>query len=112
MSDNFKSGKTKVRIGLLGATLGSSNMGVRALAESALKCIVNRWPEAEITLLGTGSTEGNYSVEVLGRTYCVETMAVRFCPNIFLSCHVSVLLLYAWIFKQVFQRRTTKRHCP
>ncbi|MBN2020391.1 MAG: polysaccharide pyruvyl transferase family protein [Sedimentisphaerales bacterium] len=95
----------RVRIGFLGASLGGGNLGVRALAESAMKCVVSRWPDAEVTLLGTGSTEGSYNVELLGRTYSVETMAIRICPNVFLACHIFVLLLLAWIFRMIPSRR-------
>lgn len=43
-----------MKIGLLDASFDTCNMGITALAESAIKCILHRWSDANITLLGNG----------------------------------------------------------
>jgi hypothetical protein len=43
-----------VKVCLIGASLDTDNLGVSALAESSIKVILNRLPDAEIFLLGSG----------------------------------------------------------
>jgi hypothetical protein len=47
-----------MRIGLLGSSFDTGNMGVDALGESTVKCILYRWPNAQITLLDSGNDPG------------------------------------------------------
>ena len=44
----------KLKVCLQGATFDTGNMGVSALAEASVKCIINKWPNADVTLLARG----------------------------------------------------------
>jgi polysaccharide pyruvyl transferase WcaK-like protein len=86
-----------IKICLLGPSFDTGNMGVSALTESSIKCILYRWPEAEVTLLGSGRAQSEYQLRLLGREVNVKSLPVRFCKNIFLPNHFAVLLLYAML---------------
>jgi polysaccharide pyruvyl transferase WcaK-like protein len=98
------------RIGLLGASFDTGNMGVSALAESAIKCILHRWPDAEITLLDSGRVPGEHRLRVGDRNVNIKELPIRFCRNIFLENHFAVLCLYALLFK-VFRGEKFSRFC-
>ncbi len=98
------------RIGLLGATFDTGNMGVDALCESSIKCILHRWPDAEITSLDSGRLEGEHKLKIGGKDLCIKKLPIRFCRNIFLGNHFVVLCLYAFLFK-VFRWNKFKRFC-
>lgn len=83
------------RIGLLGASFDTGNMGVNALAESSIKIIINRWPNAEITLLGDGYVPAEYLLSLNGRKISVPILPIRFCKNIFLPYHFLWFAVYS-----------------
>lgn len=87
------------RICLLGASLDTGNLGVRALAESSIKCILYRWPNAEVTLLGSGREDGEYRLHLFGRQIRVRILPIRFCKNMFLPNHFWILLFYTLVLK-------------
>lgn len=97
-------------IGLLGASFDTGNMGVSALAESAIKCILHRWPDAEITLLDSGRLLGEHWLSIGDKDVCVRKLPIRFCKNVFLGNHFVVLCLHALLFK-VFRWEKLKRFC-
>ena len=99
-----------IRIGLLGASFDTGNMGVSALAESSIKCILNRWPNAEVTLLDSGRLLGEHRQRIGDKDICVRELPIRFCKNIFLDNHFLVLCFYALLFK-VFRWKKFKRFC-
>jgi len=88
-----------MRIGLLGASFDTGNLGVSALAESTIKCILHRWPNAEVTLLDSGRVVGEHRLRIGDKDVCVKELPIRFCKNIFLDNHFVVLCLYALLFK-------------
>jgi len=94
-------GNTKIC--LLGPSFDTGNLGVSTLAESSIKVILNRWPDAEVTLLGSGSDEAEHRLELLGRQVSVKSLPIRFCRNVLLPNHFAVLALYALLFR-LFQR--------
>lgn len=82
----------KIRIGLLGASFSTGNMGVNALAECSIKCILNEWPSAEILLLASGRAEGEHRLKLEGRELRLKKIPIRFCKNVFMPNHFLVLL--------------------
>lgn len=88
-----------MKIGLLGASFDTGNMGVSALAESSIKCILNRWPDAEIILMGSGYTPGQHRLSVMEKEICVRTVPIRFSKNIFLPYHFLKFVSYALLVK-------------
>jgi polysaccharide pyruvyl transferase WcaK-like protein len=97
-----------VKIGLLGASFDTGNMGVNALAESSIKIILNRWPEAEIVLLGSGLTPQEQKLPVLDRQVVLKTLPIRFSKNLFLPYHFLKFAAYALLVKILPGRRLKK----
>lgn len=97
-----------MKIGLLGASFDTGNMGVGAIGESAIKCILHRWPDAQITLLDSGREVKECRLTVGGKDMLIRKMPIRFCPNIFLQNHFIVLCFYAILFK-VFRGEKFRR---
>jgi len=93
-----------IKICLLGPSFGTGNLGVDALVEASIKVIVNRWPDAEVTLLGSGWVDCEHKLMLFGREVRVKGMPIRFCVNIFKSNHFVVLFLCAMLMK-VFRGR-------
>jgi polysaccharide pyruvyl transferase WcaK-like protein len=98
-------GKKNMKVCLLGASFDTGNLGVSALAESSIKIILNRWSDAEIVLLGTGSADGEHCLKLSGREIRVRIFRIRFCKNVFLRSHFCVLLLNAMLLKLLPFRR-------
>lgn len=96
MVESYKNSK---KIGLLGASFDTGNLGVSALAEASIKCILSRWPNAEVTFLASGREDGEHRLQLLGREIRVGILPIRFCKNIFLSNHFCALSLYALALK-------------
>ncbi len=78
-------GKT---IALLGASFDTGNLGVSALAASSIKILLNKWPDAQIVLLGTGRQCGQVTVQMGDRQIAIKTVPVRWCKNIFTPNHI------------------------
>lgn len=90
-----------VNVCLLGASFETGNLGVNALAESSIKCVLAHWPDARVTLLGSSRTEGTHELHLFGKDVQVEKVPIRFCKNIFLPCHYGILALCA-VFLRIF----------
>lgn len=88
-----------MRIGLLGASFDTGNMGVSALAESCIKIILNRWPYAEIMLLGGGGMPRQLNLFLMGKNVCLMTLPIRFSKNIFLPYHFLWFVFYGLLVR-------------
>jgi polysaccharide pyruvyl transferase WcaK-like protein len=99
MPEKSKATMKKMQICVLGASFDTGNMGVSALAESSIKVILNRWPDAEITLLRPGLKDGERHMKLSGRNVHVKVLHMRFGRNVFLRSHFVVLLLNAILLK-------------
>ncbi len=89
----------KVSVCVFGASFDTGNLGVSALAESSIKCILARWPNARVTLVGSGRVEGVQRLNLNGQDIQVDKIPIRFCKNPFLSCHYGVLFFYAILLR-------------
>lgn len=90
---------SSIKICLLGPSFDTGNLGVNALVEASIKAIVNRWPDAEVTLLGSGWVDSEYRLSLFGREIQVKSMPIRFCRNVFLPNHFVVLFFHGMILK-------------
>ncbi len=99
MPEESKAEKKATKICLLGVSFDTGNMGVSALAESSVKLVLNRWPDAEVTFLGTGLSDGEHRLQMSGREVRVRILCLRFCKNVFLRSHFLVLLLNALLLR-------------
>jgi len=91
--------RDKVSICVLGASFDTGNLGVNALAESTVKILLHRWPDAEIVLLGSGYEPGTFSLPVGDRQVMLQILPVRFCRKLFLPYHVLWFALYGIVAK-------------
>lgn len=98
-----------MKVGLLGVSFGTGNLGVSALAESSIKVILKRWPDAEITLIGVGYAPQQYSLSIDGRDVSVATLPIRLSKNIFLPYHLVWLVFYGLLAK-LLPRSWFKNH--
>jgi polysaccharide pyruvyl transferase WcaK-like protein len=99
-----------IKICMLGASFDTGNMGVSAIAESAIKCILHRWPGAEITVLDSDGAPDERWLRIGDKDLRIRELPIRFCKNIFLDNHFLVLSFYALLFK-VFRWEKFKRFC-
>ncbi len=90
---------SKLNIGLLGASFDTGNLGVSALAESSIKIILNKWPNAKIYLFGSGYESKEFDLNMKDRNVCLKNIPVRFSKNIFLPYHFIQFFIYGLIIK-------------
>ena len=99
--------KKNMKICLLGASFDTGNLGVSALAESSVKCIINEWPDAEVMVLG-GRREDEHKLKLFGREVSVKRVPIRFCKNVLLPNHYSRFFLHALLSKVLRPKRLQK----
>lgn len=90
---------SELKIGLLGASFDTGNLGVSALAESSIKIIFHKWPNARVTLVGSGYTPKEHSLFLSDKQVCIKTVLIRFSKNILLPYHFLWFTLYGLIVK-------------
>ena len=90
---------TEYKIGLLGASFDTGNLGVSALAESSIKVILNKWPNAQVTLIGNGYEPKEHNLLLCGKQLCIKSIPIRFSKNIFLPCHFLKFVFYGLMMK-------------
>ena len=91
--------KQRFTVGLLGASMDNGNLGVSALAESAVKCILHRWPDAEISFIGVGRRPGVCKRTISGRDFVIKMHPVRFSPKAFVAEHLTFIFLWGVVFR-------------
>jgi colanic acid/amylovoran biosynthesis protein len=90
---------TVKKVCLLGASFDTGNLGVSALAESSIKCILYQWPNAEITLFANGYTPEQRQLNIANREIYVQVIPVRFCKNVFLPYHFLWFVIYGLLMR-------------
>jgi colanic acid/amylovoran biosynthesis protein len=91
----------KPRIGIFGAAFDTGNMGVNALAMGTLKCILQRYPDAEIFHLSYGRTGSTLELRVGGQQVCVPFVNMRFSKKFYLRNNIAMLILFALVLKVI-----------
>jgi polysaccharide pyruvyl transferase WcaK-like protein len=91
----------RFKIGLLGVSFETGNLGVNALAEASIKVILSHWPNAEVILLGTEYVPQQKHLSVLGREINIRIIPIRFSKNIFLPYHFLVFVFYGLLMKML-----------
>jgi len=86
-----------VRVCLLGASFDTGNLGVNALAESTIQLLLDRWPQAEIVLLGTARDPQEFCKVIGGREVRIHSVPVRFSRRLFLPYHFFWFALYGML---------------
>jgi colanic acid/amylovoran biosynthesis protein len=96
------------RIGLIGASFGTGNMGVGALAAGAIRCIHNQWPEAEIFILDYATKSSSHQLCLNGGEIQVDLLNIRFSKKLYLSNNIATLIVMASIMRLVPSQRMRK----
>jgi colanic acid/amylovoran biosynthesis protein len=89
----------RARVCLMGAFFDTGNLGVGALAEGSIKCILNHWPDAEVILLGSSREDGEHRLVLDGKEIMLRKMPVRFCKNVLLQHHICVLVFWCLLLR-------------
>lgn len=76
------------RVVILGASFDTGNLGVSALAWSSIKLILRRWPDAEVSIWGTGRHPGSSRFVGAGITKNISLWPVRYSPKLWVKNHV------------------------
>ncbi|MDM7987077.1 MAG: polysaccharide pyruvyl transferase family protein [Smithella sp.] len=96
---NLSDPSKKIKVLLLGASFETGNLGVSALAESSLKCILQRWPGAEVNFFFSGRSTYTESITIGDRTLRLINVPVRFSKNILLKSHFIKYVLFITLRK-------------
>ncbi|MCW5554719.1 MAG: polysaccharide pyruvyl transferase family protein [Verrucomicrobiae bacterium] len=93
----------------MGAGFSTRNLGVWALASSAIAAVLNRYPKAQIQLLDYERQPASHSVKHPGGIATVELVNIRFSKKIWLpNSIVRLLLTAAFLRLMPFQRVRTR----
>lgn len=94
-----------MKILLLGATLDSENMGVRALTAGAIKCILSDYPGAEIALLDYSKQPSMHTLRLEHREISVPLVNLRFSWRFWLRANVGLLFIVVTLANLIPSRR-------
>jgi colanic acid/amylovoran biosynthesis protein len=90
-----------MKIGLLGVSFETQNLGVSALTAGTIQCILHRWPRAEIFILDYGETGRTYTLQVGDRQVSIPLVNMRFSPQVYLKNNVAFLILLCLFLKLI-----------
>jgi colanic acid/amylovoran biosynthesis protein len=85
--------RNKKRVVILGASFDTGNLGVNALAWSSMKALRVKWPDARITLVGSGRLPGVVKVRLDDHWEEFTTWPARYCLNLLAEDHIIRLFL-------------------
>jgi polysaccharide pyruvyl transferase WcaK-like protein len=97
--------KGQMRISVLGASFETENMGVSALTEGTIKCILSQYPSAAISLLDYAKQPLLYTLRLEGRDVSVPLVNMRFSKRFFQPNNIALLLLLVGLLKLMPLRR-------
>ncbi len=114
MVEECNAEKKDVKVGLLGACFDTGNMGVSALAESSIKLVLNRWSDAQVTLVGSTVEPQEHRLLLMGKELSVKTLPIRFSKNLCLPTHIFWYAFYGFLAKLMprtwFKKKLTRRN--
>ncbi len=86
---------------LLGLTYATSNLGVNALTDGALRCVLRRFPEARISLLDYGRSSESFTYRHDGGDAAVAVVPMRFSKHLFLPNNIALLIAAALLLRLI-----------
>ena len=89
------------QIMLLGATFSTQNMGVGALAAGALRCLLTRYPGAQVRLLDYSEESEVHRVSCNGQQVSVPLVNMRFSKRFYLTNNIALLLSFAAVLRML-----------
>lgn len=93
--------EARMKIGVLGATLETPNLGVSTLATGAVGCILRRFPGAEVFFLDYARTGNTRKVTAAKEWVDVRLVNMRFSKRFWLPNNIVVLLLAAILLRLI-----------
>lgn len=87
-----------MKICLLGGTFSTNNMGVSALTDGAIRCILQKFPDAEIYLLDYGKKPVEYIFFTPKGSKKIKLINMRFSKRLFIKNNIMILLFLALLF--------------
>src|SRR3990172_9695626 len=101
--------KRNPKICLLGASFGTSNMGVNALTLGTLKAFYEKYPNGELFLLDYGKKEAIYKIQMDGRIVPVQFVNIRFSKKFYLKNNIAFLIGLAILARSIPLRRIREK---
>jgi polysaccharide pyruvyl transferase WcaK-like protein len=97
---------------IIGASFGTGNLGVNALAWASIKIIVAKWPSSKIVIVGAGRHPAATSIRLNSRQEKMLTWPVRYCVNLLAHHHIAKLLVSVSLcrFLPSLRKRLTESH--
>ncbi|MBD3317470.1 MAG: hypothetical protein GF344_16900 [Chitinivibrionales bacterium] len=97
---------------LLGATFATNNLGVNALTDGAISCILHHNPHARICLLDYAREPVTYTYRWRGGKTEIPVIPVRFSKSLFLENNIATLILKALLgrISNLTRREKSKRN--
>jgi colanic acid/amylovoran biosynthesis protein len=89
----------KLKIGILGSSFDTDNMGVGALAAGTVSSILHVYPQAEIFFLNYEKFSTVYSVQVAGHQVAIPLVNLRFSWKVWLRNNIAFLLFLTVLMK-------------
>jgi|CXWL01.1.fsa_nt_gi polysaccharide pyruvyl transferase WcaK-like protein len=94
---------------LLGASFGSTNMGVNALAAGTLKAFIKRYSQGELFLLDYGKEQVRFNVDMAGEIIPIQVANISFSKKFYLNNNIALLLMLALLARLIPFRRLSER---
>jgi polysaccharide pyruvyl transferase WcaK-like protein len=100
--------KNNPKICLLGASFGTSNMGVNALTAGTLKAFFERYPGGELFLLDYGKKRITYKFQMADGIVPVQLVNIRFSKKFYLKNNIAWLIAIALLVRSLPFRQIRK----
>ncbi|MBD3241287.1 MAG: hypothetical protein GF331_11925, partial [Chitinivibrionales bacterium] len=86
---------------LLGLTYATNNLGVNALTDGALRCVLRHFPDARVSLLGYGPPSEALTYRGEGGDSSIAIVNMRFSKRVFMSNNIALLMVAAAVSRIV-----------
>jgi len=98
-----------MKICVLGADFDTGNMGVNALAAGTIRCVLHRFPDARIVLLGYGASSSAFTLQAAGRQASIRFVNMRFSKKFYLRNNIAMLLLLSLALRLIPSRKIREK---
>ena len=98
-----------IKVGILGATFETGNMGLGALAAGTVQCIRYEYPNADVFLMDYLHEETARRVRIDGEYLTVPLLNMRFSKKILLPNNIALLIFLTLISKLIPGRKLKRK---
>jgi colanic acid/amylovoran biosynthesis protein len=106
-----------IEVALLGASFGTANLGVSALATGSVSAVLTAFPGAKVILVDYAREASERTIRVGETSVEVETLNIRFSKKLYLGNNIAALLLLAilsriapkWLADRIISSNSTLR---